>query len=189
MKKITRILLTAVITVFCTCIMANAATDSTIKIKCNAGGYKFEGDEWTIFKIDDAFAEESKGMDERVRIKAVAQHIEDSGLVGETKTVDKNGEDLFNTEEATYFIYRSKAQSYNYEAEPFLITIPEVVNGNKYYNVEATAKFTTVDTIEPDGPNTGDRTPVALYIVLAAVSASLVVVFVVLKSKNKKGEK
>ncbi|MCI5603251.1 MAG: hypothetical protein MR361_07135 [Clostridiales bacterium] len=92
-------------------------------------GLNIDGD------IDDTFVNNLKA------------YIEDNEIKGYTKEIDSDGKISFtDLEIGMYFVMQTDTDSY-YKISPFVITVPEEIDGEIYYDVDATPK-TEVSSIE-----------------------------------------
>lgn len=167
----------------------------TITIKCNVDGYTFTGDEWTIVEIDERVIDRFQTADTKDIPYLVEGYVKDKGIQGVTTAVDDKGVLVFEVNEATYLLYRSKAKNESFTSSPILVTMPERINGEDIYDIEITAKFASsafVDDITGKKPDqtgdsifTGDNTIIWTVIAVWIISAAGIVLFL---TKKKKGD-
>lgn len=74
-------------------------------------------------------------------------YIEDNEINGYTKEIDSDGKITFtDLEIGMYFVMQTNTDSY-YKISPFVVTVPEEIDGEIYYDVDATPK-TEVSSVE-----------------------------------------
>ncbi|MEE0752888.1 hypothetical protein [Frisingicoccus sp.] len=166
--------------------------------------------EYTLLKDFEDLKIDFDGMkaaESQTAAVRLAKQTEASGVMGKMKKTDTSGHVLFeNLETGMYLVVREPSKKAdNFEMSPFLVSVPmaRVDVGGWDYSVEARPKLGSgnTPTPTPEKPltpekgsssktsvKTGDTTPVAFWIVFAAVSLAVIILTgsVLFKMRKKK---
>ena len=137
----------------------------SINVKFNSKGDRKVSGELTLIKVadikengaddieyvytsefDECRLEIGSNIDETF-VSNLKTYIVDNEIMGYTKRIDSDGKISFDDLEiGMYFVMQTDTDDY-YKISPFVVTVPEEIDGKIYYNVDATPK-TEVSEIE-----------------------------------------
>ncbi len=137
-------------------------TDGALTIYRVADLYLDDGNE--AFTYTDAFA----GCDESLEdvtapllADKLAAYVEDNGITGVAENISEDGSVTFsNLALGLYLIMQTTDSTGYYAVEPFLVTVPQDVDGVWVYNVNAGPKVEVIPTpAVPEEPTPEEPTP------------------------------